>query len=231
MLITLLAHTPESHMAVATGFGQLFRGIGQVGGVAISSAIFQSRLDNELRQRIHVPNAEEIIQRIRQNARLVAALPPDIQRHARDSYAASLKDVFIFASCSTLLAFLVRLPIPEADLDKRPRSNSNSNPAPPSIQPVAAAATTAPQSLAAPVAEANTSPASSGTATPDDGDSDSDDDNDNERSAFTYGTLPRGRPIMRPRRRISTFESTEGGMDLESRRVGGSARGSQAVSV
>ncbi|KAL0065922.1 hypothetical protein AAF712_007048 [Marasmius tenuissimus] len=229
MLITLLAYTPESHMAVATGFGQLFRGIGQVGGVAIASAIFQSRLDSELRQRINVPNAEEIIQRIRQNARLVGTLPPDIQRHARDSYAASLKDVFIFASCSTLLAFLVRLPIPEADLDKRPRSNSN--PAPPSVQPVAAAATTAPQSLAAPIAEANTSPASSGTATPDDVDSDLDDDNDNERSAFTYGTLPRARPIMRPRRRISTFESTEGGMDLESSRVGGSARGSQAFSI
>ena len=47
-------------MAVGTGFGQLFRGIGQVGGVAVSSAIFQSKLDTELRKRIHTPDAEEV---------------------------------------------------------------------------------------------------------------------------------------------------------------------------
>ena len=64
-------------MAVGTGFGQLFRGVGQVrvsgqvfglfssysakvGGVAISSAIFQSVLDSELRRRIHGPNADEV---------------------------------------------------------------------------------------------------------------------------------------------------------------------------
>jgi len=34
--------------------------IGQVGGVAISSALFQSRLDSELRARIHTPDAEEV---------------------------------------------------------------------------------------------------------------------------------------------------------------------------
>jgi hypothetical protein len=64
-------------MAVGTGFGQLFRGIGlyrfskfsfiyspfregQVGGVAISSAIFQSKLDGELFKRIRTPDAEEV---------------------------------------------------------------------------------------------------------------------------------------------------------------------------
>ena len=64
-------------MAVGTGFGQLFRGIGkhstdltlssdsiislgQVGGVAISSAIFQSCLERELRSRIHRPDAEDV---------------------------------------------------------------------------------------------------------------------------------------------------------------------------
>ncbi|KAG6827313.1 hypothetical protein H0H92_012361 [Tricholoma furcatifolium] len=60
MLIALLVNLPESQMAVGTGFGQLFRGIGQVGGVAVSSAIFQSKLDTELRRRITGPDAEEI---------------------------------------------------------------------------------------------------------------------------------------------------------------------------
>ena len=39
-------------MAVGTGFGQVFRGLGQVGGVAISSAVFQTMLEKELRKRI-----------------------------------------------------------------------------------------------------------------------------------------------------------------------------------
>lgn len=66
-------------MAVGTGFGQLFRGIGmllllslsytlslcllegQVGGVAISSAIFQYKLDNALRERLWMdPDAEQV---------------------------------------------------------------------------------------------------------------------------------------------------------------------------
>ena len=67
-------------MAVGIGFGQLFQVIGkertslkcypglltqfvlsgQVGGVAISSAIFQSNLESELRSRIHRPDAEDV---------------------------------------------------------------------------------------------------------------------------------------------------------------------------
>lgn len=47
-------------MAVGTGFTQLFRGIGQVGGVGLSSAIFQTLLDKELRRRITDPNADEV---------------------------------------------------------------------------------------------------------------------------------------------------------------------------
>lgn len=47
-------------MAVGTGFGQLFRGLGQVGGVAVSSAIFQSILVRELQKKIHTSDGEEV---------------------------------------------------------------------------------------------------------------------------------------------------------------------------
>lgn len=65
-------------MAVGTGFAQLLRGLGeckilretaqaekfarkgQVGGLAVASAIFQSRLDSELRTHIHSPDAEQV---------------------------------------------------------------------------------------------------------------------------------------------------------------------------
>ncbi|ESK89112.1 vacuolar amino acid permease [Moniliophthora roreri MCA 2997] len=219
MLIALLAHTPESHMAVATGFGQLFRGVGQVGGVAISSAIFQSKLDSELRKRIRTPDSEELVRQIRQNARLVATLPSELQRHARDSYAVSLKAVFIFATCSTLLAYLVRLPIPEKDLDSRPRSNS----APPPPASNRTEAEVPPQALQPPTTAMQSAAPAPSSMTPDSateiGESRDSDDSSNDGDD---DDTP-GRPIQRSRR-LSMFESFDGGMDLESHRVGGSAR-------
>ncbi|KIJ98026.1 hypothetical protein K443DRAFT_104663 [Laccaria amethystina LaAM-08-1] len=111
MFIALVSHLPESQLAVGTGFAQLLRGLGQVGGLAASSAVFQSRLESELRARLPAPNSENLIQQIRQSAKLVASLPPDIQRIARDSYAASLKSVFVLAACASLFAYLARVPV------------------------------------------------------------------------------------------------------------------------
>ncbi|KAG1731182.1 major facilitator superfamily domain-containing protein [Suillus paluster] len=125
-LVALLAHLPESSMAVGTGFLQLFRGLGQVLGVAISSALFQFKLDHELRSRIHGDGAAEIVSKIRHSTTFVGTLPPDLQRAARDSYAISLRAVFALATCCALLAYIIRLPIPEKKLDRRPRETDMS---------------------------------------------------------------------------------------------------------
>ncbi|KAJ7672431.1 major facilitator superfamily domain-containing protein [Mycena polygramma] len=203
MLIALLAHLPESHMAVGTGFGQLFRGIGQVGGVAISSAIFQSRLDTELRKRINTPDAEELILKIRRSSAVIRTLNPEQQRQARDSYASGLKAVYIFAACSTFLAYLVRLPIPDQDLDqaharRKRQAVENEN---------AAAA----------------SSSSSSTPAPESAEvSDTETETEQEETAVV---VPRPQvPGRRPRRRLSTYESADGLLDFESDRIGGSAR-------
>ncbi|KAG9313279.1 vacuolar amino acid permease [Chiua virens] len=141
---TTHVHCTESSMAVGTGFGQVFRGIGdlrwlpsllislnvfigQMSGVAVSSALFQSKLNAELHARIHTPDADEIITRIRRSMTLIARLPPDLQRAARDSYAVSLRAVFFLAACSTLLAYIARLPIPEKTLEHNERKNMTSD--------------------------------------------------------------------------------------------------------
>ncbi|KAF8162685.1 major facilitator superfamily domain-containing protein [Crassisporium funariophilum] len=116
LFIALVSHLPESQMAVGTGFAQLLRGLGQVGGLASASAVFQSTLDSELHQRLPA-NSEELIRRIRHSARLISSLPPDIQRLVRDSYAASLKCVFILAAIASVLAYITRLPIPDKQLE------------------------------------------------------------------------------------------------------------------
>jgi len=188
MLIALLVSLPETQMAVGTGFGQLFRGVGQVGGVAISSAIFQSKLDAELRRRIHGPDAEEMVMKIRRSSQLVASLPFELQKIARESYAISLKTVFIFAACSTLLAFLVRAPIPDKHLDSRPKGDSTDD----------------------------ETPALSGSATPIDSESAVDISEGTEAGVVAQ-------PRAKHQRRLSTFESADGLMDLESE-AGASAR-------
>lgn len=195
MLIALLAHLPESSMAVGTGFGQLFRGIGQVGGVAISAALFQSVLNSELHKRIQRPNADQLITKIRHSATLVAKLPPDLQRAARDSYAVSLRAVFLMAAGSTFLAYCARLAIPDKTLDStRPRGRS-----------VSAAAAAEPRT-ASPVT--NESPL----------------DSDDEHSAEADDDMPALRTADWRPRRLSTYESSESYMDLESDVIGGSAR-------
>jgi len=95
--------------------------------VGVASAIFQTFLSQELKKRITGPGADELILRIRHSAKLVATLPPDLQRAARDSYATSLKAVFFYAATCTLIAFIVRLPIPELSLDREePKSRADS---------------------------------------------------------------------------------------------------------
>ncbi|KAJ4475464.1 vacuolar amino acid permease [Lentinula aciculospora] len=226
MLIALLAHIPESHMAVGTGFGQLFRGIGQVGGVAISSAIFQWKLDSALRERIHDPDAEEIITHLRQNARAIGTLPPRLQRIARDSYAVSLKSVFFFASVSTLMAYLARLPIPEKDLDSRPRSNSAPSLPPPASVPSSSLASkrrsrdVEGEHDQEQETEGECSEELSASTTPDSEISEAE-------ASFPVSRSPTAMPQRR--RRLSTFESTEGILDLESRWIGGSARTGTSV--
>ncbi|KZT32605.1 MFS general substrate transporter [Sistotremastrum suecicum HHB10207 ss-3] len=108
-LISLLASIPQSATAVAVGFGQLFRGVGQVFGVASGAAIFQSIIDRELRARIIGPGADELIHRMKKSHRVVNELPPDIQQLARDAYAIAIKWVFVASTILVFISFLLRL--------------------------------------------------------------------------------------------------------------------------
>ncbi|KAF7981056.1 hypothetical protein HWV62_35522 [Athelia sp. TMB] len=196
-----------SIMAVGTGFGQVFRGLGQVSGVAISSAVFQSILGSQLQKRIRGPDAAELIKNIRHSAKLVATLPPAIQRDARDSYDMSLKAVFALAACASLLAFFVRLPIPDMKLDARPlrkQSASATRPLDGPIQGNDGADAPSTTTQAYDEAERADSLASL------------DAEQDEERD--------RVGAVRVPQRRLSTYESVDGSMDLEDERFGGSAR-------
>ncbi|KAF9792644.1 major facilitator superfamily domain-containing protein [Thelephora terrestris] len=200
MHIALLAHIPQSAMAVGTGFGQLFRSVGQVGGVAVSSAVFQSVLDSELRNRIRGPDANEIIKRIRESTGVVVSLPPDLQRAARDSYDGALRAVFIMAMCSTLMAYIVRLPIPDRSLDEPEPADPPQQPAQADVGNIVNSVVTSP--LDTPF--------------------DSDDDHRKKRTHM-LGTRHRKPDLTQPRS-LSGYEPVDGSMDLEEDTIEGTAQ-------
>ena len=141
-------------------------------------------------------------------------------RAARDSYAISLRAVFIMAACFTFLAYLARLPvrassirpciqplntmiqIPDKTLDSgRPRGRSiNGDSQPPQTA-----------SLENPL-EVSEEPEDASDAFPDD-----EHDEQEDVPPIRPHTFPR-------RRRLSTYESSDGVQDLEDPEIGGSAR-------
>ncbi|KAJ3530052.1 hypothetical protein NMY22_g8732 [Coprinellus aureogranulatus] len=200
MLIALLVHLPDDQMAVGTGFGQLFRGVGQVGGVAISSAVFQSMLESELKKRITGPGSEDLVRKIRQNARLVGDLPPDIRALAQESYRRSLKSVFFFAACMTLLAYLVRLPIPDKHLDHVPKKRGRNEDAEDSQN----------------TAENAASGENTGRTTPTLHVESQERDDDNDDSVSEEGDTDeerQGRPIKRQPKRLTTYDDMSVSLD------------------
>lgn len=163
----------------------------------------------------------QIVKRIRESAKLVVSLPPDLQRPARDAYGIALKMVFIVAMCSTLMAYIVRLPvsfasnhtlwsigshvvqIPDKSLDEpEPAGPPPQTPQHPSQADVANNHSTVTSPLETPL--------------------DSDDEDRDERTPILR--TRDSRPDLKRPRRLSGYESVDGVMDLESDVIGGSAR-------
>lgn len=105
-LIALIACVSKTDVAVATGITYLFRTTGQVLGVSLSGTLLQSILLSKLRQRIHGPNAEEFISRIRHSTDVVKSLDPVLRKLAIESYADALRVVFICQLVLNVLALL-----------------------------------------------------------------------------------------------------------------------------
>ncbi|KAH9062096.1 MFS general substrate transporter [Lactarius vividus] len=107
-LIALIACVSKTDVAVATGITYLFRTTGQVLGVSLSGTLLQSILLFKLRQRIHGPNAEEVISfpsRVH-STDAVKSLDPVLRKLAIESYADALRVVFICQLVLNVLALL-----------------------------------------------------------------------------------------------------------------------------
>jgi len=115
-LIAMIAGVYKEDMPVAIGITYLFRTTGQVLGVSLSGAILQAVLLQKLRQRIHGPDAAEIIYAIRHTAQIIPTLEPHVRKAAVDAYGDALRVVFICQAAINVLGFVACLPIQESPL-------------------------------------------------------------------------------------------------------------------
>lgn len=133
-------------MALGTGFGTLFRGVGMsllelaafpmlmyptrrpswrsgniISYFPIQTHTRASHTDNRSKcrggklSRLFSWNfpwcTTQLITRIKQQSNLVVSLPPDVQRAVRDAHSTSIKAVFVYAACLTLVSYAVRLAV------------------------------------------------------------------------------------------------------------------------
>ena len=138
MLIGLIASVSKDKAAVATGTVYLFRSLGQVVGVSLSTAMFQMLLQSQMHRNI-TPDlltdpeqgqagVSRLISALRHDASLVPRLHPPALRHAAQiSYMNSIKWVFTLVTVLNLMYMAVCWPVEEYDLSDKLPATAPSN--------------------------------------------------------------------------------------------------------
>ncbi|CCF53115.1 hypothetical protein NDA11_000027 [Ustilago hordei] len=131
MLIGLIASVSKEKAAVATGTVYLFRSLGQVMGVSLSTALFQMLLQAQMGKNITldllpdpgegVEGVSKLISALRHDASLVPSLRPvELREAAQLSYENAIKWVFVFVTALNLLYLAVCWPVEEYELSDKP---------------------------------------------------------------------------------------------------------------
>ncbi|GAC76946.1 predicted transporter [Moesziomyces antarcticus T-34] len=148
MLIALIASVSKDKAAVATGTVYLFRSLGQVMGVSLSTAMFQMLLQSQMHVNITpelLPHpqdgqrgVEKLISALRHDASLVPTLQPAALRHAAQlSYMNAIKWIFVLVTALNVLYLAVCSGVEEQALpDKAPNTAvaDDTDPSPPADQ-------------------------------------------------------------------------------------------------
>jgi MFS family permease len=116
LLLAMLSNVGPHELAVATGLSYLARSNGQVLGVAISSAILQGILQEQLTQRIP---SHKLSERIRKDANVVKHLKPTLKNQAIESYRIAAQWTFVSIAAMSFLGLLSASLIQEKPLDKK----------------------------------------------------------------------------------------------------------------
>ncbi|KIN00412.1 hypothetical protein OIDMADRAFT_55005 [Oidiodendron maius Zn] len=113
--MAVLAVSDQSEQAVVTSTLILWRSLGGVLGVAISSLVLQNALLFFLEETITGPEKEDVISKVRKSVKAIEKLTPFYREQVIDAYALSLRSVFIMTTIFAFFTILltVRLQLPK----------------------------------------------------------------------------------------------------------------------
>lgn len=108
--LAVLATSTQEDQAVVTSTLSLFRSLGAVFGVAISSLIVQNALSIDLERYVTGPEKQEIILRVRKSVRAIFDLTQEHRLEVIHAYEHSLR--YVFASAIVLFVIVSALVVP-----------------------------------------------------------------------------------------------------------------------
>ncbi|KAK0102663.1 hypothetical protein ONS95_006267 [Cadophora gregata] len=104
-LIALISSVDHQHQAVVTSASFAFRSTGSAIGLTLCSVVFQNMLRVGLTSRlVHIPGAEQIIERIRGSFDEIWLVDPAVQPAVKESYMAALNGVFLLIFALTIVS-------------------------------------------------------------------------------------------------------------------------------
>ena len=106
-LIGLIANAAPEDQAIATACSYLFRSLGSVVILSLTSSVIQQSLRDQLREHLNGgKDAEDIVKRVRESLDYVKSLKPAVREAVRQSYAISTRNGFAFVLCISCCAIL-----------------------------------------------------------------------------------------------------------------------------
>ncbi|KAE8450818.1 hypothetical protein EG329_005731 [Mollisiaceae sp. DMI_Dod_QoI] len=117
--MSVLAVSEQAEQAVVTSTLVLWRSMGMVLGVAISSLVLQNTLYIYLEENVSGPDKAKVIEEVRKSVRAIAGLEPQYREQVIDSYASSLRATFVMAAVLSLVTIALTLPIKLPRLGQR----------------------------------------------------------------------------------------------------------------
>jgi len=117
-LIALIANADPKDQAIATACSYLFRSLGSVIGLSITSTVVQQSLRTQLREKLNGDQADKIVERVRQSLEYINELDPATRELVRSCYQKATNAAFGLAIVLVCGALVSSFYIKEKKLSK-----------------------------------------------------------------------------------------------------------------
>ena len=119
MLIDEVSNAAPEDQAVTTAGSYLFRSLGSVVGISLSSTVIQQSLRGNLKEALGSgEEADKVIQKVRRSLDAIKKLDPKVAQVVRDCYEHAVLNGFALMTCVTFLAVVSSIFIREKRLSR-----------------------------------------------------------------------------------------------------------------